>query len=124
MKTIALLAIMTLIVGCSPAQQVKVQQDIEKVIAPIQATTLADAQAALAIAIANNDQDGVACFTDIVNYLANPINPLPVVNGVLSGLEAARTFKGISIPANIHSHCSVIVIDAPTTAIKLGLPVR
>jgi len=124
MKTIALLAILTLIVGCTPAQQVKVQQDIEKVVAPIQATTLADAQAALAIAVANGDQDGVACFTDVVNFLANTINPLPAVNGVLSALEAARTFKGISVPANIHSHCAVIVLDAPTTALKLGLPIR
>jgi hypothetical protein len=113
-----------LLAGCTPAQQVKVQQDIEKVVAPIQATTLADAQAALAIAIANNDTDGVQCFTDIVNYLGNPINPLPAVNGVLSALEAARTFKGISIPANIHSHCAVIVLDAPTTALKLGLPLK
>jgi hypothetical protein len=110
--------------GCTPAQQVKVQADVEMVIAPIQATTLADAQAALAIAVANNDTDGVQCFTDIVNYLGNPINPLPVVNGILSGLEAARTFKGIAIPENIHRSCSVIILDAPTTALKLGLPIR
>jgi len=124
MKYIFIAIALFALAACTPAQQVKVQQDVEKIVAPIQATTLADAQAALAIAVANGDQDGVACFTDVVNFLANPINPLPAVNGVLSALEAARTFKGITIPANIHSHCAVIVLDAPTTALKLGLPVH
>lgn len=120
MKTV-LLIWLAFCAGCTPAQQVKVQQDIEKVVAPIQATTLADAQAALAIAVANNDQLPIPCYTDLVNYLANPLT-LPTINGPISLLEQGRV--GVHIPDALHRDCAFLILDAPTTALKLGLPVR
>jgi hypothetical protein len=107
--------------GCSTTLGKKVEADL---FAPVQQATLADAQAALVIAQANNDAEGVQCYTDIVNYLQNKLPTLPVVSGVLSVLEAARTFKGVSVPEDIHRDCAVIVLDSQQTALRLGLIVR
>jgi hypothetical protein len=124
MRTIATIALLTLLAGCGAqgaAVRANIQADVQQIVAPIQQTTLADAQAAVVIAQASGDQAGVQCFTDIVNYLQNAGPALPAVAGVLSGLEAARTFKGITIPENIHRDCAVIVLDAQQAAIRLGL---
>lgn len=110
--------------GCGAVQTVNAQvaQDLHNIVAPIKQTTLEDAQAALAIANANGDTDAAPCYQDIVDELSKPgATGLPVVNGVLSALEAARTFKAPTVPAKLHKDCAVLVIDAQETAFKLGI---
>jgi hypothetical protein len=112
--------------GCSQLQAVnsKVAQDIhDTIVAPVQQATLADAQAALAIANANGDTDAAACYADIVADLSAQSaqgGPVAIV-GVLSALESARTFKGVQIPAKTHKDCAVLVVDAQKVAFQLGL---
>lgn len=111
--------------GCAQVQatNAKIAQDVQNIVAPIQQTTLEDAKAALAIANANGDTDGAACYADIVADLSAQAaagGPLPIA-GVLSALEAARTFKGVQIPAKTHRDCAVLVVDAQQMAIKLGI---
>lgn len=121
----AVLAIAFLILpGCATvgAANAKIAADVHELVAPIQQATLEDAKAAVVIAQANHDDAAVQCFTDIVNYLQNdPGASVPAINGVLSGLEAARTFRAPSIPENIHKDCAVIVLDAQQAALRLGL---
>jgi hypothetical protein len=112
--------------GCAQLQAIngKVVQDIhDTIVAPVQQATLADAQAALAIAKANGDDDAAACYADIADDLiaqGAKGAPIPIM-GVLSALETARTFKGISIPPKTHKDCAVLVVDAQKVAFHLGL---
>lgn len=114
--------------GCSTVQA-KFSQDV-------QAATVPDLQAAIADAKAANDQDGLDCWTDVLNYVeALPTsaasNPLPAISGVASGLEAARigaqALNGASInvippiPPKLHKDCAVLVVDSQQLALKLGI---
>lgn len=115
---------MLMLGGCAAVQSANQQiaQDVHDIVAPIKQATLEDAQAALAIANANGDTDAAPCYQDIVDELSKPGSTgVPAINGLLSTLEAARTFKAPTVPPKLHKDCAVLVIDAQQTAFKLGL---
>lgn len=124
MKRFLMVFAIATIAGCAQLGAVnqKIAQDVQDIVAPIKATTLADAQAALATATAAGDTDAAPCYQDIVDVLsASATSSPPAIVGILSALEAARTFKAPQIPAKLHKDCAVLVIDAQETAFKLGI---
>lgn len=109
--------------GCATigAANQKIAADVEQVIAPVKAATIADAQACVADANAAGDADGAACCQDIADYLSTQSTAAPQIVGVLSALEVARTFKAPTLPSKLHKDCAVLVVDAQGMALRLGL---
>lgn len=111
-KTIVVLALVPLLVGCSA--QAKLQQ-----------ITAADAQRAREIAALAQDPDGVACATAIATWVAgqpamNALAPNGILSAYMLGREAHRGVQG-GIPSEVHRACAVLVLDAQQTLIRLGL---
>ena len=123
MRTLLTLLALCMLCGCAAVQSTnqKIAQDVQNIVEPIKQATITDAQAALADAQAAGDQDGAACFQDIINFLNQQGSAPPQIAGVLSGMEVARTFKAPSLPPQLHKDCAVLVVDAQEMALKLGL---
>lgn len=119
---VAVIAI-ALLSGCAQLGAVnqKIAQDVESIVAPIRQTTIEDAQAALAIAQAAGDTDAAPCYQDIIDDLSKQGTSVPSINGLLSALEAARTFKAPTVSPKTHKDCAVLVVDAQVVAFKLGI---
>jgi hypothetical protein len=124
----AVIALSAGLAGCG-AIQAKINQDV-------QATTLPDAQAALADAQAAGDTDAAACYQDIIDFLnslptSGASSEPPKVVGLLSALEAGRVLAQAAqngpqlppIPPKLHKDCAVLIVDAQRTALTLGVDV-
>lgn len=120
------ICLVALISGCAQIQS-KLDSDV-------QTLTVPDVQAALADAKAANNTDGIACWTDWLAYINSlPTNssstPLPKVIGAATIIEAASEASQATgapiafppIPHQLHKDCAVLIVDAQTVALKLGL---
>jgi PBP1b-binding outer membrane lipoprotein LpoB len=90
----------------------------------LQEITTADVDAAIEMAKAGNDQDGLACWMAIKAVMPATGVAQIDVKGAASALQAARNVRR-SVQAGVdpvvHKNCAVVILDAEQTALKLGL---
>lgn len=85
--------------------------------------TVADLDAAIAMAKAGNDPDAQACYESLKSHVADgSLNVQPA--GVISGFEAvrlaARTVNG-GVPHDTHVACAPVLVDANVWLVRLGV---
>lgn len=94
--------------------------------AKLQEITGPDVDAAIELAKAGGDADGLACWEAIKAAMPATGAASIDVKGVASALQAARNVRrGIQagVDPAVHRNCAVLVLDAQQTALKLGLRV-
>jgi hypothetical protein len=98
----------------------------------LQAFTLADLQAALADAQAQNPPDTIAanCYAELITVVQSPaINPLPAGPGAFQLFQKARDLKALADSlqsrngplAQLQVACAPLVVDVQTLLIRLGV---
>jgi hypothetical protein len=82
--------------------------------------TITDLQNADAIAVANNDAIGHACYPALIQFVQSlpGSSPTTTVSGAFSAFETARvtvnTVQGFQIPVYLKLGCSALLVDTQT----------
>ncbi len=113
MKIVISLFMLMFITGCATVASQKVQE-----------ITGPDIDAAIALAKAGNDPDGLACWEAIKAVMPATGTVHIEVKGAASAVQAARNVRrGVQAGVDpvVHKNCAVVVLDAEQTAARLGL---
>jgi hypothetical protein len=100
-RYLLVVAIGIVLLFCLPGCAISPTSDLGKF-------TLADLDAAIAIANAHGDKSGAACFQAIKDQIDSH-TPLPVV-GVASAYEAGRVTVAAGIPQAVRLNCSAVAL--------------
>src|SRR5689334_237574 len=113
MKIVIALFMLLFISGCATLNAVGGQK--------LQDITGPDVDAAIALAKAGNDPDGLACWTAIKAVMPTTGTTQIDIKGVASTIQAARNVRrGVQagIDPAVHRSCAVLVLDAQETALR------
>lgn len=123
-RLVAAAAAVFLLTACAsfPPAAIAQDKDSQAAAQSIAGVVSADLDAAIAIAKANNDATGAACWQAIKdNLAAKPAQPAPA--GAISAFEAlrsrVRTLQA-GVPEAVHVACAPLVVDANLVLLKLG----
>lgn len=116
----------------TPRPKLTIPQAQANPLAVLQSFTLADVDAALADAQANNDKVSTPCWQALHDAISTQQAPnLTLPKGVFSGIQKARDLKVLaqnalssnSPLANLNIACAPLILDGQNTLLLLGVSV-